>query len=47
MAKTIKSKKRDWSKLSIEEKRRIIKLADSLYISPMFVQDMYENGSIS
>jgi len=40
-------KKRDWSKLSIEEKRRIIKLADSLYISPMFVQDMYENGSIS
>ena len=40
-------KKRDWSKLSIEEKRRIIKLADGLYISPMFVQDMYENGSIS
>ena len=44
--KQIKKKKRDWAKLSIEEKRRIIKQADSLFISPMFVQSMYENGQI-
>ena len=43
----MKKKKRDWNKLPIEEKKRIIKLADSLYISPMFVQTMYENYQIS
>lgn len=42
-----KPKKRDWDKLPIEEKRRIIKLADSLFISPMFVRSMYENNQIS
>jgi hypothetical protein len=40
-------KKKDWTKLSSEEKKRLMKLADSLYISPMFVQSMYENGQLS
>ena len=42
-----KSKKRNWDDLSKEEKQRLYKLADSLYISPMFVAKMYENGQIS
>ena len=44
MAKT--KNKKSWETLSKEEKQRLIKLADSLYISPMFVQAMYENGQI-
>ena len=39
--------KRNWSKLSKEEKLRIIKLADSLFIPLNFVQDMYENNAIN
>jgi hypothetical protein len=39
-------KKKIWNDLSIEEKRRIMKLADKLSISPMFVQSMYENNQI-
>lgn len=49
MKKTTKKTetKRKWSELTVEERKRLIALADSLYISPMFVAQMYENGQIS
>ena len=40
-------KKRSWQKLPKEERQRLIKLADSLFIPPNFVASMYENGSIN
>ena len=39
-------KKRSWNNLPKEEKQRLMTLADSLYISPMFVSTMYENNQI-
>lgn len=47
MEKETKEIKRNWSNLSKEEKLRIIKLANSLFVPPNFVKDMYENNAIN
>jgi len=44
--KISKKKKNPWDKLSKEDKKRLISLADSLHISPMFVEAMYNSGQI-
>jgi len=38
--------KRNWDVLPKDERQRIMKLADSLFIPPQFVQMMYENRQI-
>lgn len=39
--------KREWKNLSSDDRRFLMKMADDLFISPMFVSDMYENGSLA
>lgn len=41
-----KAKKKDWNNLPKEERKRLINLADSLFIPPQFVSSMYESGQI-
>ena len=41
-----KTKKKDWNSLPKEERKRLIDLADSLFIPPQFVSSMYESGQI-
>jgi hypothetical protein len=45
--KVVKKKKNPWDKLSKEDKKKLMSLADSLYISPMFVEAMYNSGQIT
>jgi hypothetical protein len=39
-------KKRKWSNLTSEQKKELMIIADSLFIPPNFVADMYENYQI-
>lgn len=39
-------KVKDWSKLTKEQRLELIEIADSLFIPPNFVQDMYESGEL-
>lgn len=43
----MKKKKKDWDSLSKQEKQRLIKIADGLFIPPNMIVSMYESGSLT